>query len=102
MDDFDFKVERTLSFRHSDTVRQGKVSIGGMTFSPEQQKWACRVSVDYLWSEPVWLHGEDALDAFRLCLLFASDLILGSTEKGWTVWWREEGDHGGFFYFNRD
>jgi hypothetical protein len=99
MENADFALERTLNFRRAGMLKQGKVTIGGIKFSTDENKWACRVAIDYLWPEPVWLHAEDALEAFRECLLFASDVILGSTEDGWSVWWREEGDHGGLFYF---
>ncbi len=101
MDNLDFQIERTLNFKHSGQIRQGKVRIGGIKFVADQQKWACGVSIDYLFPEPLWLHGDDGLDAFRLCLLFSSDSILGYAEKGWSIWWQKEGDHGGFFYYTR-
>jgi len=101
MADLEFQIERTLTFKHSGKRKQGKVKIGGIRFVADQQKWACRVSIDYLFPESAWLHGDDPLDAFRLCLLFSSDAILGCAEKGWSIWWHREGDHGGFFYYTR-
>jgi hypothetical protein len=99
MKDIEFQMERVLTFKQSGKTRQGKASVGGVKFDPKEGKWTCRVSTDYLWQEPAWVQGEDPLDAFRTCLFVLSELILGNTENGWSVWWKQEGDHGDFMEY---
>ena len=97
--DANFKIERVLNFRHAGEVRQGKATIGGIRLAPDRKQWLCDVSIDYLGEETVTVQGDDPLDAFNHCLFFLSEVILGGTEHGWSVWWQIEGDHGGFVVY---
>ena len=96
MSDFDFQIERTLNFRHAGVTRQGYVRIGGMKYFPDRQRWGCQVSMDFLFTEPVWIEGEDQLDALRVSLLTLKEIVLGAKKAGWSVWWIAEFDDGWF------
>jgi len=51
----------------------------------------CKLSV--LDDFEVRLPGLDALDAMTLALMYISKRVRDSEEDGWTVFWREPGDH---------
>lgn len=96
METADFKIERALTFKRASEIRKGKATISNVRFSDDHMGWLCDASIDYLEANTVTFEGDDALQAINHSLFFFSEVILGATEGGWSVWWQEEGDHGCF------
>jgi len=59
-------------------------------------KWACWYSIPVIHPEPGRMYGQDALEAFDNTLRFVRNLIHGSIEDGFQIWWQDKDDKGGF------
>ena len=60
-------------------------------------RWRCGYSIPVINPEVFALKGDDALQAFDRTMRFVRDLIIGSVEDGFQIWWRNPGDFGGFY-----
>jgi hypothetical protein len=93
-----FELRRTLTFRIRDRLEKGDVYVGNIAFRADKGKWVCHWSIAFIHPEVFYIFGNDPLDALISTLDFLTSLIRGSERDGLVVWWRSEGDHGGFAF----
>ena len=83
-------VRRKLHFSFRGKHRTGFVTIGSI-FQKSNGVWACRCRIAVILHRAANTYGEDPLQALTLCLKFVRDLIRGSEEDGWEIWWLGKG-----------
>ena len=93
--DLKLPMRRKLHFRWGDNLLDGELKVGGLERVGEA-KWACSWSISLIHPDTAFIYGEDPLDALRRCLRMIEELVRGSIEDGIQVWWKVEGDCGGF------
>jgi hypothetical protein len=89
---FDFRLERIIHVRRGERESSGPLTIGPIRWLPERQSWACFWSIHGIHPEEAKLYGEDPIQALDITLAFLSNLIHGSIEDGYQMWWLDEGD----------
>lgn len=94
---FEFRLERTIRVRRGvGPETAGPLTVGPIRWLPERRRWACYWSIHVIHPEEARLYGDDPMQALDRTLEFIGNLIRGSIEDGFEMWWRFEGDACGF------
>jgi hypothetical protein len=93
---FEFRLERTIHVRRAGPATSGPLTVGPIRWLSERGTWACYWSIHVIHSEEARLYGDDPIQALDRTLEFITNLIHGSIEDGFTMWWQSEGDGCGF------
>jgi hypothetical protein len=94
----DFRFVRTIHVRHLHTgdVSSGQLTVGPVEWLEDRKTWGCYFSIHVIHPEGHRIYGADAIEAVDRTLWFLGNLIRGSIEDGFGIWWHHEGDAAGF------
>ncbi len=85
--------DRPIHLNFRDKAIDGKIVIKTPVFVADN-KWRCDLEMSLLLENShVW--GLDPLYAFYCALFLLRQVVEGSCEDGWEIWWREKGDFAG-------
>lgn len=86
-------MERMLKVARDGSPKDAKLIIGFPRL--ENGSWKCFWSLEHV-QTGILMSGEDEMDSLVRVIRFLIRFIKDCQSDGWTIYWQQEGDDGGF------